>query len=721
MKSLTFLFVAWCAFFPGLLVELTLANALETPSVLLVEDVHWADSTTLEVLDMLVERVRDLPLLIVITHRQEFADRWSGPDNVSLLHLARLSAAEGEALATNLAGGKALPRDLIARILDKTDGVPLFVEELTKSILESGALREGAESYDYSGDANEVTIPATLRDLMMERLDRFKAAKEIAQIGSAIGRTFRRELLVSVASMPAEKLNEALRELTDAGLATKRGEGDDASYTFKHALLHDTAYDSLLKSRRQKLHERIARVLEADFPQIVAANPESLARHYSLAGMHAEAVPHWQTAGESAMRRMAMSDAIASLDRGLTSIAELPRTEDAMRREIALRRALGTSWMAARGWPAPEVRESLMPALDIASAAASPRDLLAVYYGIWSNTLSGGRVAESAEWGASLLAIAEEHGDEDLAITANLMLCVSHFWRGELKDSQRYGETVVSLYDPVKHHGIAHEINSDPSTGAGVYLAQISWMLGYPDRAVAEFEANIGHARARGHIFNLGFSLAAGADIFEYRGEPEAQRKHVEKCRDLGREHSLEVLSGVLAPLRHGASLIRAGAWRDGCELLEEGLSRREAGGGFGGSNPYHQTLLAEGLAEVGELDRASAIIERQIEQIHRPGWGEKCHYAEVLRIRGLIADKQGDAAAAEEHYRASIEWARTQDAKSWELRSATSLASLLHADDRSVEAASLLDPLLDWFAEGGDTRDHINARDLRGRLAESA
>ena len=261
------------------LVDITEAAARQQPSMMLFEDAHWADPTTLEVLDLLIDRVKAVPLLVVLTHRPEFQSRWSEQGHVGALNLSKLTRTQSAAMVSALAGGKALPGALLEQILTRTDGVPLFVEELTKSILESGELKEAGDHYEYGGSARAVTIPATLRDSLMARLDRFMPVKEIAQIGAAIGREFSYELIAAVAPMPQAQLDDALARLSESGLAFRRGTPPDAVYTFKHALVQDAAYDSLLKSRRQELHAKIARVIEQRFPNIKTTEPEVLAHH----------------------------------------------------------------------------------------------------------------------------------------------------------------------------------------------------------------------------------------------------------------------------------------------------------------------------------------------------------------------------------------------------------------------------------------------------------
>ena len=341
------------------LVDLTEAAARKQPSVMLFEDVHWADPTTLEVLDLLIDRVRTIPLLIVLTHRPEFQSRWSQPRPCHSAEPFQAHACAEQRDGLKLAGGKALPAELLEQILAKTDGVPLFVEELTKSILESGELKDAGDRYEYVGAARSITIPATLRDSLMARLDRFMPVKEIAQIGAAIGREFSYELIAAVAPMNPGRLDSALAQLTDSGLAFRRGTPPEAIYTFKHALVQDAAYDSLLKSRRQELHAKIARVIEERFPDIKDTEPELLAHHLtrrrasrSSASRSGSRRASWRS------KRMALNEAIAHLNQGMELVCDAAASPERDASELELRTPLGTAWMALKGWAAPEVWEA---------------------------------------------------------------------------------------------------------------------------------------------------------------------------------------------------------------------------------------------------------------------------------------------------------------------------------------------------------------------------
>jgi class 3 adenylate cyclase len=445
------------------LVDLTEATARQRPSVMLFEDAHWADPTTLEVLDLLIDRVRNVPLLVVLTHRPEFQSRWSGHGHVGALNLSKLTRAQSAAMVATLAC-KVLPEPLREQILTRTDGVPLFVEELTRSILESGELRDVGDHYDYDDSARAVTIPATLRDALMARLDRFMPVKEIAQIGAAIGREFSYELIAAVAPMPPSQLDDALARLSDSGLAFRRGTPPDAIYTFKHALVQDAAYDSLLKSRRQELHAKIARVIDARFPDIKATEPEVLAHHLTAAGLAEAAIPFWQAAGDLALKHMALTEAISHLNLGLELISTLPPSPERDTSELGLRSLLGTAWLALKGWAAPEVWTSLHPALALAKSLESHEALALIFSGLTCNVQSQGRVVESLPWVVEMLAIGTETGDADLLVAGHSLACSCYCWAGELTRVLEHADKVFHLYDDKKHRHLADVLNNDPKT-----------------------------------------------------------------------------------------------------------------------------------------------------------------------------------------------------------------------------------------------------------------
>ncbi|MBV8521274.1 MAG: AAA family ATPase, partial [Acetobacteraceae bacterium] len=699
------------------LVDTVEATARKQPSVMLFEDAHWADPSSLEALDLLVDRVARIPLLVVLTHRPEFQSRWSHYSHVTALTLTKLTRAQSSALVLKLAGGKTFPADLLEHILSKTDGVPLFIEELTKSILESAWLNEAGDHYTYAGKAHALAIPVTLRDSLMSRLDRFMLVKEVAQIGAAIGHSFSYEMIKAVAPQAEADLDQALSQFTASGLAFRRGTPPEAVYSFKHALVRDAAYESLLKSRRQELHDKIASVIEERYPAAGETEPELLAHHYTEARRLEKAIPLWHKAGQLALKRMALAEAINHLERGLDLIAGFPPSAERDHLELDLRTTLGTAWIAFRGWPAQEVSDTLHPALALASALGRKDPLLRIFWGLRTNAVNQGRLAESLGWVKQMLAAAETYDDPGLLIMGHASAVSSYFYLGELVAAREHADQVLSLYSE-RHHGhLVDVLNQDPKTFALGFAASSTWMLGYPDQAIQLSNAADTHARKGGHPLDLGWALTTGAYIFDLLREPEEALKRALEAERLGRENSLTVLWSILAPGYGGRALIRKGQVAEGMSALK---SRSEAWEKVGGkvNNNTVKSTLAEGLAQIGDLDGALCLIDEVVEQVEQLGWEECYYYAETLRIKGWVLSLKGDLNGAEHSYMASLDWARRQHAKSWELRTAMSYARLMPGQGRTREAYDLLSPIYAWFTEGFGTKDLIDARALLEELA---
>jgi tetratricopeptide (TPR) repeat protein len=719
------------------LVDIAEAAARKQPSVVLFEDVHWVDATTLEVLDLLLDRMKGIPLLAALTHRPEFQNRWASDQHVAAINLTKLTRVESATMVSRLAGTKALPDQLVEEILTKTEGVPLFLEELTKSILESGELMETGDRYEYIGPSRSPTVPLTLRDSLMARLDRNKSAKEIAQVGAAIGREFSYELLSAVARRPEPELTDALEHLTVSGLAVQRGALPEATYSFKHALVQDAAYDSLLKRRRQELHRDIARVIEESLPKTKDTEPEVLAHHYTRGELFEVGADYWIKAGHNALSRMALKEALAHLGAeyvddtncsngekdertGLGVVRLLPASKARDRLELECRVLLSTAWEALDGWASPKLPSVLMPALPLARASGDPKLLARTLWGLWVQLMSVGPVAESLKWAEELLSAGEKMADEELLLVGHMAVMVTNFWLGNVRAVKRHAYAILERYDRDRHAHIVKSMNHDPKTLAGIYLAQVLWMLGYPDQAAAIVDERDAHAHLIGHPFDFGFVLTLGAWVFHYRREPEKLLARTTAVRELAQEASLPFLSETLLPyLSTGISLVQKQRLAEAIEQLERGIKRWEAVGAKA-VTPYIRSRLGEALALSGDVDAGLSHVNAMLEQIALPGWEERSHYAEILRLKGWMLSLKGDLAGAEDGYRASLDWAREQHAKSWELRTANSLARLLQSMGKVKEAHDLLAPIYDWFTEGFDTRDLMEAKSLLAELKPS-
>ncbi len=688
----------------------TLADQLEAlsqrqPVLIVFEDVHWIDPTSQDLLDVLIPRLHAVPVLLVMTYRPEHMPPWVGQPNVTSLTLNRLGRRQGAELVAKMTGSKALPQEVLQQILAHTDGVPLFVEELTKSVLESGLLRETGDQYTLRAPLPLLAIPTSLRDSLLARLDRLAPVKEIAQIGACIGREFSYELLACISTLTNEQLEEALKKLVDAGLVYRRGTLPEATYIFKHALVQDAAYDSLLRSRRQQLHAQLGNVLETEFSDIVASEPELLAHHYTQAGNLAAAIPWWRKAGELALARVALQEAVGHFEKGLAVMEQLPVSSERDGLELSVREPLTGAWVGLRGWPASEVGVNAAAILHLARRQGNPHSLLMGLWGMWVNTLCQGRLAESLDWAQRLLAEGNQAGDIDLQIFGHRAAMESQFWLGNPLEAREQGNRVLALDDPQRAGRWMQLTGQDLRSTVGSYSSHWTWMLGYPDQAVRLSDETDARARRLGHAFNLGFTLILGADTFDYRREPERLVERAREADRLAREQSIPIIYQAMVPRVEGFVQLRRGRLSEAISFLRRGMeSWIKLGGQL--RIPYTKSALAEALALQGDLDAALRLIDECLEQIERPGWQERSHLAEVLRLKGWMLMRQGENDEAEVQLRASIEWAREQQAKSWELRSATTLAELLAGRGQRDAARELLAPIYGWFTEGFDTHD---------------
>jgi class 3 adenylate cyclase/tetratricopeptide (TPR) repeat protein len=699
------------------LVELTEAMVRSGRRLLIVEDVHWADPTTLETLDALFARVASLPLLVVLTHRPDFVERWSEQPYVSKLDLTRLSRSQSEALVLALTGGLPLPDELLDQIVEKTDGVPLFVEELTKSLLESGVVAIEDGRYAFAGVADDVSVPDTLRDSLMARLDRLGPAQEIAQIGAVIGREFNFELVADVSSLPPDDLAQRVARLRDSGLTLQHGSLPDAVFTFKHALVHDVAYDTLLRSRRKELHGKIARALEKRWPEIAETTPELLAHHYTAAGEDEVAVRFWERAGEVALERFAMAEAVAHLSAGLALVERLPPSPERDLRELELRTLLGPPLVAVRGWAAPEVSSLLEPAITLARSLGQHQSYLPVLNGLWVHFMSAGRHATAIEWADELLATGAANEDDVLVLCGHRAAMTSNFWLGNLDQVVEHGNAITTAYDAERHWHIAARTNNDPLTADGIYRSQALWMLGFPDRAAVLCDEKDEWARRRDHPFDRCFALTVGALAYDYRRDPDRLLERVEEAERVGRAHHVPLMSEVMAQIVKGIAWLRAGRTADSVPQLEDSLARLLATG-HRAWVPYVRAVLGEALARQGDLDAGLARIGESLDQIVVQD--ERVHLPEVLRLQGWMLWQQGSLDEAEGPLRAAVEIAREQRTRSWELRAATTLADLIDSRGNAVAALEQLQPVYETFDEGFDTPDLADAALLLQRIKDT-
>jgi class 3 adenylate cyclase/predicted ATPase len=679
------------------------------PVVTIFEDAHWIDPTSRELLDLAIERVRSLPVLLIVTFRPEFQPPWTGQRQVTMLVLNRLGRRDRTTLVEQIAGGKTLPDEVVNRIADRTDGVPLFVEELTKSVLESGVLREEADRYVLDGSLPPFAIPTSLHASLIARLDRLSSVRSVAQVGAAIGREFPYELVRAVSPLPENELRASLARLVASGLVFQRGAPPDAVYSFKHALVQDAAHSSLLRNARQQLHGQIADALETHSPEVMESHPEIFAQHYSEAGLVEKSAAWWGKAGRRSAARSAMAEARAQLLKGLDQLALLADSSERRLLELELRSALGAVLNAVEGVASPETGHAYARARELWEQLGSPSDYLQVPFGQSLHHAFRGELDLAQRLDEDFLLLSRRRNDTAGLVLGHLACGRNRFIGGRLLSSRSHLEQVVVLYDPVSHRSLAHRIGIPPREASLAYLGFVLFCAGFPDQALAQSNAAIAEARRLAHPPSLATILANSTAPLWLVGDDAALDKRVDELVAVANEHDLPLFRAVGAICR-GWLKVKNGDVAEGLSLLRRGLAGYR-GAGFEVFVPYNISFLAEACETAGQFEEALTLIDEALRIVERTG--ERWFEAELYRRKGRLLLRQGHPVAPEELYRKALSIAVKQEAKLWELRAAVSLARLRRDQGRRVEARGLLAPAYAWFTEGFDTPDLKDAKAL--------
>ena len=698
----------------GAVVEVVLELAAREPVLLLVEDLQWVDPSTLEWLGLLVEQTPTARLLVVLTARPGFTAPWATREHITRLTLGRLRRAHIQALIASVTGGKALPAAVLEEVVAKTDGVPLFVEELTKMIVESGLLREDADRYELVGALPPVAIPATLQDSLMARLDRLATVKNVAQIGAVVGRTFSYALLRTVSGFDDETLERELTKLVDAELLHQRGIAPAATYTFKHALIQDAAYQTLLKSTRQQYHRAIARALEAERPESAHPEPEIIARHYTEAGLAAEAVPYWTRAAHDAAARSAYLEAIAHFRAALGLVEALPDHRHRARIALDLWIGLGQSLLAAKGHTATEVERAFARARELSSQVAEVGASVPALLGLFQFYLTRAEFPKVRELGPDLVALAQKTADPVHAVMAQLTAACLAFHLADVAAIRAYLES----RDRSGVHASSPDfiaLHRERAIYCQSYDAAIVWLLGRPDLALQTAREARALAEASAHPFSRTIALVHGAYVHQFRREPGAVAELAEAAVALSLEHDFRLYAAT-AKTMVGWGLAKRGHLKDGIALIRDGLAGERALG-INLRRPYFLSLLADALGDAGEVVDALATLDEALALADATG--ERWWEPEQLRLKGVLLQRQTvpDRAGAETCFLRALDVARARQARSLELRAATSLARLWQELDRPREARGVLADIYGRFTEGLDAPDLVDARAVLANL----
>ncbi|HXG21232.1 MAG TPA: adenylate/guanylate cyclase domain-containing protein [Methylomirabilota bacterium] len=665
------------------------------------EDLHWADPSTLELLTLLLAQAPTTRLLAVCTYRPEFTPPWGAHSYLSQLTLSRLGRGHVETMVENVAGGKALPKEIIHQIVSKTDGVPLFVEELTKSVVEAG------------GDAGArrtaplpLGIPSTLQDTLMARLDRLGVAKEIAQLGATLGREFDYVLLQSVSPLNEKALQRGLQRLVEAELVYQSGIPPQARYLFKHALVQDTAYQSLLKSRRQQLHQQVARALEEQFSATVETQPELVAHHYTEAGLIEQALPYWQRAGERAIVRSAYVEAIVHLTKAVELLKTLPASPTRVQHELTLQLALSDAQIPVKGYTAPEVEQTVLRARELCQYLGETPQLVPMLYRLWLFYRNRAELQTARELAEQMLRLARSIQDRYFLSLAHSAFGPTLHALGELTSARTHLEQTIALYDAQQHP--RHTTGTaDPRVNCLSYVSWTLWTLGYPDQALQRSEEALFLAGGLAHPFSRAYALWMAAWVHLFRREGQLARERAEAVITLSTEQGFPYGLAV-GTLAQDLALVEQGQGKEEITQIRHGLF------------PFAIALLAEAYGKVGRREEGLIMLAQALTLVGKTG--EHWYEAEMYRLKGeLLRAQEGPKEKTEEVKKCFLQAlavARHQQAKSLELRAATSLARLWQQQGKRDEAHKVLAEVYNWFTEGFDTKDLQEAKALLEELS---
>jgi predicted ATPase len=693
------------------IVAILLELAERQPVLFILEDLHWTDPTTLELLDLLLDQPPTAALLVLLTCRPHFQPAWHHRSYLTEMTLNHLSHAQVEQIVTGMTDGKTFPAAVLQQILTKTDGVPLFVEEITRAILESGQLTAVAGHYELTGSFSTLAIPATLQDSLMARLDRLVTAKAVAQYAAVIGRQFPYELLQTVSQLDAATLQRELGRLVEAEMVYQRGVPPQSTYVFKHALIQDSAYESLLKSTRQQYHQRIAQVLEAQFPETAETRPELLAHHYTEAGLTNQAIPCWQRAGQQALQRSANPEAVQHLTTALALLVTLPETPMRAQQELALQLALGPALSVTKGLATPEVEQTYARARALCTQVGETSQLGPTLWGLWRFYCGQGVLPTARELGEQLVRLAERDSVPTQRLQAHEALGTTLAYLGDYAAARTHLEQGISLTDPTVERTLALRQGLAPGVRCLAVTANVLWCLGYPAQAVQRSQEALALAQALAHAYSQGVAQHFAAWLHHRCREGPAVQAQADALLTLATTQGfpLHVAEGTCwqgwARAMHGEGEAGLAQLRQGHQaLVVIGMEL---------FRPVCLFLLAEAVGYVGQVKDGLRLLSETLTMLETNGQGDLL--AEAYRLQGAFLLRQAvpQPDQAEACFQQALTIARRQQAKSWELRAATSLARLWQQQGKRQEAHDLLAPVYNWFTEGFDTADFQDAKTL--------
>jgi class 3 adenylate cyclase/predicted ATPase len=687
------------------------------PTRVIVEDLHWADPSTLELLELIIEQVPHARLFVALAFRPDLVPPWPAQPHMTNITLAPLSRGEIEVMVRSIAGGN-LPAVVVNEIATKTEGVPLFVEELTRMVLETELVEERNGVYELTSSLPALAIPATLYDSLMARLDRLGTAKEVTQLAAVIGREFSYELLRAISPLEETRLTGALNRLIDAELLEEHSSPPRLGYRFKHALIRDAAYESLLRSQRRQYHRKIAEVLQQQFGDIVEARPELLASHFTDAGAIADAIPHWQRAAQQALQQSANKEAIRHLTKALELLETLTETPPRLRQQLLLLTMLGTALITTKGFSTRDVIEVYARARALSQQVGEAAQFFPILWGQWVNCSSRAEYAAALEFGQECLSLATNVADPVLILEAHHALGVHYCTTGEFEQGLEHLEQAINLYNPANHKSHAYTYGQDPAVLCRIHAGFAFWFLGYPDQTLNKNNEALALVQELSHPATSAMAAAFGAQLYQFCGDVQAAAKLAATAVDLSIRHEL-AFTRAMGTIIGGWALSQQGEKEAGIQRMRRGLELLRATDAVT-TVGYFSSLLADAYGEVNKSEEGLKVL------VGIDSGREKHWEAELYRLKGELMFKYSRVqslgpkaqTAIDECFRQALAIARAQNAKSLELRAAMSLARLLRSQRHCDEARTMLAEIYGWFTEGFDTADLKEAKALLDDLS---
>ena len=694
-----------------LLLEWLREQSQRHPILFVIEDLHWIDPTTLELLERAVENGQHESQLIILSCRPEFQPPWKNPNHLTQIALTRLTKRQIGELMQAKVGLKSVPPNIVDQIVERTDGVPLFVEEFTQMIVESGRLKHVNGEAELSVNFDIEEIPSTLQDLLMARLDRLESDEEIVQQAAAIGRDFSLELLQAITHMDEHSLELELAKLVQADLLSQRGRPPRIAYQFKHGLLRDAAYQSLVKKKRQEFHLRIGNALEEKFPETCETEPEILAQHFAQAGAAEKAIDYFERAGQRSLERSAHKEAIRHLTQGIELIDTLPKTRERNLQEIHLHISLGVPLQATRGYSAPEVEANYARARELCEMIDDDSEQFPILYGLFRFNMLRAKYAEASELAERVVSLAPPE-NLGFIVAAHRAVASPLVYQGMHDAALPHLRKVISIEPTLELRTASYRYDVvDPWITSQMYLAWTLWMLGYPDQALEQSRQSVAAARELRHPFSVALALNFSEWLFQFCGDVVQANKTVVEALELSHKHGFAFWFGWSKVI--GGWVKAQQAPSESCVAeIREGIKEWRAQGSELGCH-YFLVLLAEVCAQAGKISDALEALSDAEE--FAKATGEGFMLSEIPRLRGefLLHKKRIESAEAEVYFRDAIKIARDQESRSLELRAAMSLGRVLVNQSKSAEAIRVVEPLYEWFTEGFETYDLKQAKRL--------